>query len=262
MEIPFFKTIVLTIGFAIGATIWGTFGTVDAGNVGIKKRLGNVTGLIEPGFYIKLPIIDDVLEFNTQTQKEQTNAQAASSDLQTVTTTIAVNYNINSGKVIELYTRIGRDYTSKVIDPAIQEAVKAATAKFSAEQLITKRQDVRDHIKAQLVERLSADFINVTDVAIVNFDFSQSFNQAIEAKVTAEQNALAAKNKLEQVKFEAQQKVETARAEAEAIKIQAQAINSQGGADYVALKKTEKWDGKACTQYCGIEAMTNLVNTK
>ena len=106
-----------------------------------------------------------------------------------------------------MYQRIGKDYGPKVIDPAIQEVVKAVTAKYTAEQLITKRAIVTDEIQTQLSSKLGASDIQVTSVSIVNFDFSQSFNQAIEAKVTAEQNALASKNKLDQVKYEAEQRI-------------------------------------------------------
>lgn len=85
--------------------------------------------------------------------------------------------------------------------------------------------------------------IIISGMNITNLEFSPSFNTAIEAKVTAEQNALAQKNKLEQVKYEAQQTIEKAKAEAESIKIQAESVNSQGGADYVKLKAIEKWNG-------------------
>ena len=138
---------------------------------------------------------------------------------------------------------IGKEYRERIIDPALQEAVKSATALYTAEELITKRPEVKDTIKTLLVERLSQEYILVDEFSIVNFDFSPSFNQAIEAKVTAEQNALASKNKLEQVKYEAEQRIATAKGEAEAIRIQADAIQSQGGAEYVNLKAIEKWNG-------------------
>lgn len=243
--------------------VFGSFGTIGAGERGVKTRFSKVVGVVEPGLYFKTPFIESVSSIDVQTQKEQTDASAASSDLQDVNTTVAVNYNVDAGKVADLYTNIGEDYSSRVIDPAIQEVVKAVTAKYTAEQLITKRTEVTDAIQTQLTDKLSSYYIHVATVSIVNFAFSGSFNQAIEAKVTAEQNALAAKNKLDQVKFEAEQTIATAQAQAEAIKIQAQAINSQGGADYVHLKTVEKWDGKGCTSYCGLEASTGLlINNK
>lgn len=229
-----FLFILIVIGFM-------SIGTVDSGDRGVKTRFGKVVGVIDPGLYFKAPLIESVHEMDVQTQKEQTDAQAASSDLQDVKTTVAVNYRLNAEKIGDLYTNIGIDYKGRVIDPAIQEVVKAVTAKYSAEQLITKRPEVTDAIKAQLSEKMALYDISVDTVSIVNFDFSTSFSQAIEAKVTAEQNALAAKNKVEQANYEAQ-----------AIKIKSEAANNE---KYIQLQTlevqraaVEKWDGHLPTQ--------------
>src|SRR5207248_11545049 len=125
--------------------------------------------------------------------------------------------------------------------PGMQEAIKASTAKFTAEELITKRELVRDEIKAQLKNRLKERNIVVDEFNIVNFEFSKVFNEAIEAKVTAEQQALAAKNKLEQIKFEAEQKVAEARGKAEAITIESNALRSNP--QILELRALEKWNG-------------------
>lgn len=218
--------------------------TVDTGNRGVVLKFGAYTGeVLEPGFHFLTPFRDRVVEIDVQTQKGETGVAAASKDLQSVTTTVALNFRLDPARVGDLYQKIGVDYSNRIIAPAIQEAVKAVTAKFTAEELITRRQEVKEQTKLLLVERLAKDNIIVEDLSIVNFDFSRSFNDAIEAKVTAEQQALAAKNKLEQVKFEAQQQIETAKAEAESIKIQAAAVNAQGGADYVKLQAISKWNG-------------------
>lgn len=236
------------IGLVVLIVLFSSFGSINAGWKGVKTQFGAVVGNVDTGLYLKVPFIQKVVKMNVQTQKEQVDAESASSDLQNVSTTIALNYNLYPDKVIDLFSKIGVGYKSRIIDPAIQESVKASTAKHTAEQLITKRAEVRDEIKAILTARLATEFIQVTEVSIVNFDFSNSFNQAIEAKVTAEQNALAAKNKLEQVKFEAEQRLTTATAEAKAIQIQAQAITQTGGAEYVNLKAVEKWNGILPTQ--------------
>lgn len=220
------------------------FTTISAGQRGIVLNWGAFNGaVLQPGLNWKTPIAQSVIKIDVQTQKDEVEASAASKDLQNVTTKIALNYHLQPEQVGALYQNIGLDYDSRVIDPAVQEAIKSVTSKFTAEELITHRQEVKDQVKAMLVERLSKQFISVDEVSIVNFSFSQSFEQAIEAKVTAEQNALAQKNKLEQVKYEAQQQIETAKAQAESIKIQATAINAQGGADYVKLQAIGKWDG-------------------
>ncbi len=242
--------VAVVLGLIVLVLLSGSFGTVSAGQRGVKTRFGKVVGTVDTGLYMKIPLIEHVNKMDVQTQKEQTDASAASSDLQTVNAKVAINYSIDPSKVADIYTRIGTEYKSRVIDPAIQEVVKAVTAKYTAEQLITKRAEVTDAIQTSLKDKLVLSDISVTSVSITNFDFSPSFNQAIEAKVTAEQNALAAKNKLEQVKFEAQQKIETAKADAESIKIQAAAITSQGGEDYVKLQALKAWDGHGCVSYC------------
>lgn len=233
---------------------------IQAGERGVVLRLGSINRVFDEGLHFVIPFVEKVAILNVQTQKEQVEAVSASKDLQTVTTTVALNYNLDPEKVGTLWQKIGKDYKERLIDPAIQEAVKASTAKFTAEQLVTQRSSVRDEIKLNLTERLKNEYIDVTEVSIVNFGFSEAFDQAIEAKVTAEQNALAAKNKLEQVKFEAEQRITQAKAEAEAIRIQAEAIQNQGGAEYVNLKAIEKWDGKLPTYMLGNS--TPFINVK
>lgn len=223
---------------------------INAGHRGVVLRFGAVNRILDEGIHVIIPFpIEIVKEIDVRNKKEETRADAASKDLQTVEATIALNYNLIPNEVGLLWKEIGRDYKQRVIDPSIQESVKAAMAQYNAEELITERPLVREQIKTHLKEKLSKAHINVIDVSIVNFNFSQSFDAAIEAKVTAEQSALEAKNKLEEVKFEAQQKIEKAIADAEAIRIQARAIAQQGGRDYVQLQAIAKWDGKLPTQF-------------
>lgn len=236
--------------------IFGSTGTIGAGQVGIKTTFGKVAGTLNPGLYFKLPFVQHIEKMDVQTQKESVKAvEAASQDLQTVNTDVAINYHLEGTKAAVIYQNIGVDYASRVIDPAIQESVKANTAKYTAEQLITQREVVRQGIIDLLTQKMAQFGIIVDAINITNFSFSPDFTKAIEAKVTAVQNAEAAKNKLQQVQYEAQQTIAKAQGDAEAIKIQAQAINSQGGADYVALQKIKQWDGKSCTSYCGLDAM-------
>lgn len=230
------------IGVIVLLLIATMFGSVKQGQVGIKTRFSAVTGkVLQPGLYMKLPLIESVKKMDVQTQKEQVEATAASKDLQNVTTTIALNYSIDQSKVVELYSSIGLSYKERVIDPYIQESVKATTANFTAEELITKREVVSDEIKTHLSERLSQLGILTQGLSIVDFKFSASFNEAIESKVTAEQNALAAKNKLAQVQYEAQQAVEEAKGKAEALRIESSAINSNP--QILQLRAIEKWNG-------------------
>ena len=232
------------------------FFIVYAGERGVVLVWGQVQEkVLDEGLHLITPINTYVEKLDVRTRKEEVHATAASKDLQTVSTTIALNYHLEPDKVNLLWKETGKQYKERLIDPALQEAVKAVTARFTAEELITKRNSVKEEISALLKERLHSRHILVDELSIVNFDFSQSFNAAIEAKVTAEQNALREKNRLEQIKYEAEQaiakargdaeaRVTNAKAEAEAIRIQAQAITQQGGAEYVRLKSIEKWDGK------------------
>lgn len=216
--------------------------TVKAGQVGIKTRFGAVTGgVMQPGLHFKTPFIEGVVKMDVQNQKEQQDASAASADLQTVDSTVALNYSLDTSEIVTLYSTIGTDYKARIIDPAIQEAVKAVTANYNAEELITKRDEVGSAIKDNLVAKLQPMGVHVDNFSIINFNFSQSFNDAVEAKVTAQQNALAAQNKLAQVQFEADQAVAKAKGDAQAIIIEAQALNQNPNVlQYDAI---EKWDG-------------------
>lgn len=218
------------------------FGTIAAGERGVQLRFTAVTGKVfGEGLYFRIPLIETVQTMDIKIQKEEARSDAASKDLQTVHSVVALNFHIDPQKVANIYQDVGLGYKDRIIDPALQEAVKASTARFTAEELITKREMVREDIKAQLKLRLQERGILVDEFNIVNFEFSKVFNDAIEAKVTAEQQALAAKNKLEQIKFEADQKVAEARGKAEAITIESNALKSNPA--ILQLRALEKWNG-------------------
>lgn len=226
---------------------WLPWYTVSPGEIALITRLGKLQeNVYTEWLNFKVPLIDKVIRINIQTQKVEATANAASKDLQNISATIAVNGAVLPSFAKELYRNLG-DATlvaDKIINPSIQESVKAATAKYTAEELITKRTAVSQEIRTLLVEKLEKRWIQVSDVNIVNFQFSADFDAAIEKKVKAEQEALAEKNKLESVKFQAQQSIERSKAEAESIRIQAEAIKSQGWQEYVNLKRIEKRDWK------------------
>jgi len=222
--------------------VFSPVGTIRAGERGVRLRFDAVTGAtVNPGLYFRIPVIEQVQTMDVKTQKEEMEAAAASKDLQTVSIRVALNYNLDPSQVARIYQEVGRDYKSRIIDPAMQEGVKSSTAKFTAEELITKREAVREDTKAQLKERLQVSGIIVTEFNITNFNFSKVFNDAIEAKVTAEQQALAAKNKLEQIKFEAEQRIVEARGKAEAMTVESNALRSNPM--ILELRALEKWNG-------------------
>jgi regulator of protease activity HflC (stomatin/prohibitin superfamily) len=190
--------------------------SVNAGDRAILFTWGAPAGTYEPGLHFKIPIAQSVEYMSVQTQKYTSEEGAASKDLQVVTTQIAVNYNVDPENVMFVYTNLRKDYENRVIGPSIQESVKAATAQFTAEQLITQREVVKTKIDQILAERLSQYHILITSVSITDFDFSPSFNAAIEAKVTQQQKALEAENKLKEVEAQAQQQVIQANAKKDA----------------------------------------------
>lgn len=220
------------------------FTIIGAGERGVVLTWGAVGDkVLSEGFHWLTPVSQSVEIMDVKTAKREVKSSAYSKDLQTVETTVALNFHANPDTVNTLYQKIGLDYAGRIIDPAIQESIKSATAQFTAQELVEQRAKVKDEIKTQLLNRLSGNYIVVDDFSIVNLDFSDTFEKAIEAKQEAQQNALKAENDLKRVKFEAEQRVAQAEAEAKAIQIQAQAITQQGGAEYVNLKAVEKWNG-------------------
>lgn len=228
----------LIIGIVILTSFWTV---VDVGERSVVVGFGQVKETLTEGFHFVSPFYS-VYTYNVRNNKYETVANAASSDIQKVNISVAVNYNINESSVAELYSTYGDDYIEKVFTQRVQEAIKSVSAKYQATELVTKREEVKGAIKDSLIASMPA-VITVTEVSITNFEFSQSFDAAIEAKVTAEQNALRAKNELEQTKYEADKRVAQAEGEAKAIKAQASAIQASGGKEYVQLKWIEKWSG-------------------
>jgi len=235
---------VLAIWSVLGLMLlFGSFNIIDSGERGVVLRLGKVVRTMDAGLNLKIPVIEAVVKYPIRTVVYSVEASSASRDLQDVKTNIALNYHADPTRVSDIYSSLGRLYQDVFIAPAIQETVKATTAKYNAEELITNRSVVKDAIETSLKQRLEAHGIMVDAVSITNFDFSEEFNHAIEAKVVAQQLALKAANDLNRVEVEKQIRITQAQGEAEAIRIQAQSINSQGGEDYVKLKAIEKWSG-------------------
>lgn len=234
---------------AFGFAWWlKPFTFIEAGSRGVVLRLGAMNRVLGEGFNYITPFVETVRVLDVRTQKEEIEATAASKDLQSVSTKVALNYHLDPERVGALWQEVGPAYKARIIDPAIQESVKAATAKYNAEELITKREIVKDDIYSHLKERLVKYHLGVDDLSITDFQFSKSFDAAIEAKVTAEQRALEAKNKLEQIKFEAEQKIATAKAEAQSVRLQAEALREN--AQFIQLRQLEvqakfadKWNG-------------------
>jgi len=224
--------------------LWPAIGTIDSGYRGVVTRFGMVTGrILEEGIYIVTPLAEYVEHMDVQIHSEARTTDAASKDLQKVTTEITLNYRLDPTKVDVIYRTLRYDAVIRIVDPAIQESVKAATAHYTAEELITARAKVKQETDQLLIDRLAQHNILVDMVNITNFSFSDVFNASIEAKVMAAQEALMAQNQLEKVKFQAQQTIESAKAEAESLRLQREQITPQ----MLELRAIEKWNGQLPT---------------
>ncbi len=215
-------------------TFFNSFTTIGAGQVGVFTRFGAVQRVENPGLVLKIPYVENVSIMETRTQKEQAEAEAASKDLQTVHSTIALNYHLDGERAVDVYQNIGVDYKERVIDPAMQEAFKSTTAKFTASDLIGRREEVKQLAYQELKTRLAIYHIIVDNFNIVNFDFSKEFNDAIEQKQVAQQN-------LEKSKLEAQSALAQAQGQADAQK-KLKDVGSLSP-EYLEFLALQKWNG-------------------
>ncbi len=248
--------IVIIVLIVVGVAVFASVKIVDSGHRGVLLHWNAVDVSIPPldeGLHFVVPFQDEVVNIEVRTLKYEKHSRSASKDLQTVETTVTVNYHPDKESIHRLYKNLGLDYENRVIQPAIEETVKQVTANYNAEELITKRPLVKQDIEISIRERLN-QFEMVTEViSITDFEFSPLFSQAIEAKVEAEQKALKAENDLRRIEVEARQReanavglananIAEAKGEAEAIAIINDALATNP--NYIEWLKTKAWDGK------------------
>ena len=235
--------VVIAVVFVLG----GALGTVGAGQRGVLLSFQAPTGEIkEEGLYYKIPFVEQVVLMSTQIQKYTAPATSSSKDLQVVSTEVTLNYQLNAASVTKIYTDLRQDYETRIIQPYIQEAVKSTTANYDAEELITQRPKVKDELQNLIAERVKPLGIDVVQLSITDFQFSPAFQDSIEAKVRAVQQALEAENALKRVEFEAEQAITRAKAEAEGLRLQKQQITAQLlELRQIEVQRTavEKWNG-------------------
>lgn len=245
----------IATGIIAVAVIGSSLTIVPAGNTGVLLTLGKVSETsFQEGAHFKIPFVQAVENMSNKIQVYETPASAVSKDLQTVSSTLAVNYRLVSDKSADMYKNVGIEYQTILVTPVVQECFKSATANYTAEQLITERQTVADDVKESLEKKLKDYGIYIEKFNIVNFDFSSEFNNAIEAKQVAEQNLLKTKTEQEQAiviaNAEAEKKVISAKADAEAIMAQAQAqadanelLEKSLTPKVIAYEQIQKWNG-------------------
>jgi regulator of protease activity HflC (stomatin/prohibitin superfamily) len=240
----------------IGVVTASAVQIVDAGHRGVLLHWNAVDLTVAPlseGLHFVMPFADSVVQMEIRTLKFVKATSAASKDLQTVSTEITVNYHPAANSVNTLYQSVGLDYENRVITPTVEEVVKQVTANYNAEELITKRPQVKSDIEADISSRLNEFNIVTEIVSITDFQFSALFAQAIESKVEAEQKAFKAENDLKRIEVEARQhaaqaegiaaaNIAQANGEASAIKIINEALASNP--QYLEWLKTQQWDGK------------------
>lgn len=234
---------------------------IPEGTTGVVTRFGAVAGTTTTsGLHFKAPFITKVYIMDNRVTKVEVSSSAASKDLQTVSSNVAVSYILDKDNSENMFKTVGTSYQTTIINPAIQEVVKGVTAKFTAEELVTKRGQVSDEIKVALDDKISAYGLDIREFNILDFDFSEEFNKAVESKQTAQQNALKAEQDLTRIKVEAEQQIEQAKAEAEALRLKSKEVNQ----DMVKLEWIKKWDGKLPTvQGSGnIMDLTDIINDK
>ena len=250
--IPFVLAIGAGASFTIVGVLFQSYTIVSAGHTGVQVTMGTVNPVpLSEGFHFVNPI-SSVKDVDVRLQRATLQgASASTKDLQVVHTDIVVNYRLNAQQTAHIYKDFGLNLDDKLLGPAINESFKAITAHFNSEELITKRDVVSSEIKQELQDKVGKYGIDVSEISLVNFGFSPEYQKSIEAKVIATQEKLKAEQDLQRIQVEAKSRIAQAEGEAKAIAIQAQAIQTNGGEQYVRLQAIDKWDGKLPTYFGG-----------
>jgi regulator of protease activity HflC (stomatin/prohibitin superfamily) len=217
---------------------------VKPGSRGIKITMGSVSNIVlDEGLHLRIPFIQKIARMDVKIQKVETPAAAVSKDLQDINTTIAVNYHILPDRVNIVYkgfAKTPKEAEAIIISPKIQEIAKSVISKYNTLELISQRELVRIKIFEELNRVMIKYDIILDELSIVNFAFSEGFAKSIERKQIAEQDAITAQKKLEQIKFEAEQKIAEARGEAESNKLKQLTLTRM----LIDWELAKKWDGK------------------
>lgn len=219
---------------------------VPTGHIGVVTLYQNVQDkYLDAGFHFVKPFVEDVHDVDIRTKKYANTVEGSAKDLQIVNITMSINYQIKPDKVTELYKKVGKDYSDIILNPALQSSLKASMAKFTAEEMITKRAEVSNTITEELNTRLE-DYFSISAVNLENIGFTDEYNKAIEAKTTNEQKAQAEKAQLEIIKVQNEQKINTAEAEAKVRELQSQSVTDKSLEQLrleIQREMIRKWNG-------------------
>lgn len=220
--------VVIAILLVIGAIIFfASTVIVPTGHIGVVTLYSKVQEkYLDAGFHVVKPFVEDVHAIDIRTQKYQGTVEGSAKDLQIVNITMSINYQIKAEKASELYSKVGANYNDVILNPALQSSLKASIAKYTAEEMITKRVEVAATITEELNKSLEEYFL-ITAVNLENIGFTDEFNKAVEAKTTNQQKAEAEKAQLEIIKVQNEQKINTAEAEAKVRELQSQSVTEK-----------------------------------
>lgn len=253
--------VLITVGvtiFLMAIILFSSMATVPTGFIGVKTRFGQVQDtMIQEGLNMKVPFIEKIVKIDCRTKKLETTSEGSTRDLQTATFSIAVNYNVNKDTANKLYKEIGVDYENIIINPAILESIKSAAAQYTAEELITKRAEVSCKIQEALTEKIVEKGFTISGFNVTNINFSEAYNQAIEAKAVKQQEVETAKAELEKQKIQNEKEISIAQKDAEVMRLQNKEITE----NTLKLKELEvkqslinKWNGAYPTTMLGNDA--------
>ena len=243
--------IVLVIGLIV---FFGSTTIVPTGHIGVVTLYSKVQDrYLDAGFHFITPFVEDVHDIDIRTQKYSNTVEGSAKDLQIVNITLSINYQIKPDKASQLYAEVGENYTDIILNPALQSGLKASMAKFTAEEMVTKRSEVATSITEELNTRLEEYFI-ISAVNIENIGFTDEYNKAIEAKTTNQQKAEAEKAQLEIIKVQNEQKINTAEAEAKVRELQSKSVTEQSLEQLrleIQREMIQKWNGQLPTYMLG-----------
>lgn len=258
-------TIISIISLFVVITFFSSFTTIKSGEIGLKSRFGQIVSqTTQEGIQFKVPYIEKVTKVNMKVQKADITNSSATKDLQDVSISFAINYQLQADKVMDLYKTVGASYVETILQPATQEALKNVTSKYTAEELITKRSEVSQQIIQDLSAKVNKYGIIINELNIIDLNFSEAYNKAIEDKQVAEQEVKKAQQELEKTKIEAEKKVAEAQAEADALRLQKEEITDELlelRRIEAQTKAIEKWNGQLPSTITGTDSIP-FINLK
>lgn len=274
--------VVIVIILVVSAAL-GSFVVIPAGHTGVTVTFGKVSEqVLQEGIHFKVPFAQEIVQIDNRIVKLEVSTEAFSKDLQTVSTVLAVNYRIAKNMSYSIYKEVGAAFEEVLVTPAVNEALKAVVAQYTASDLVSSRSEVSVRLDSELNEKLNARGIYVEDLNIIDWDFSPEYIAAVEAKQVAEQTLIKTKTEQEQqiviaeaeaqkqviaAEAEAKSALITAEAEAERIKIEAEAqaeanriLAASVTKELIDYETVVNWDGKLPSVVLGENGGSPLVS--